>query len=1338
MSSSNNNLQYLSDPFQYNGNEDRMKEIHQKTDILKDQIRENKRENKNWVQELNLKNNQDGILNIQYNDANGLMTKRDYLQLNKKILNVKKMNGYKPYPNSEIPFSTWSLYKTARNLKGLLTSSIKNDADSIFFSKSPKSEMEKNFLSYILRPYLIQLLKTNTQYREQVLKEKVPNYLSKHDFSGTPLGTELNALIKANNDENAKNIQKEVNITTHERQKALERVKKMEPIPCHKICNYLLKNADKKHIDNPYTSLFNRFQEFYLQALQKTKPERSEKECLIELHNLIRKNYMKNQISSELVKSYLCSVLRKNDKNKTERIFCQLIQNEIKKLRIDVKIILTNKDWQKLFNNTPKIFQKELQKHFAILAQPEWTHFKLECPSDLSTLQPFLNHQQVCEFLFTPQCPMRGLLVWHTVGTGKTCLAIENMSYSWEGHYNILWVTRETLKNAPLESMFSKKLECGNAMDICHKRAREDYGNPDSRIRKSCQTSGANTDIKFPELFSKYANWDAYSETKRKKNLKDFNKFNSGYKTKSIDNRILKYSIYGGTLLSKSKDKPTSGRMREWGMADQHGQGNDYFRKTLIVLDEAHNLFNEDLPNTEKNWIKKMIPQICQNIWNSYVKSKNDSCRVLLLTATPFTQSDNPESFFKLINLLLPPKGYITPTSKVLDSNEMKMLYPENKQYVGFFPTTIKDIKKKYGFLINEKYKWNPFAELKECDQWTKEEKETFNILLEKTKGLISYFDFSNNPNYFPLKIYVQPIAIPLRKLQCSYLFKRLKIDNLEKNKQFHGNCTGIRKINAKACTRSLHCLSPITKDCNKPCTCLTPTNTNVSSSKIIRKTNTKAKTKNENPTLLDEWFTECNSTFEASKVFEIVNKFTPLSKDISKDNNHVSNILIKTTLANKKKTSFPYQSILGKINLRELSDEDIFYIRGLENGVYEIKEKINQKTININNFKFNENNVNSETFHYMKLLEQSCNKYDELFKQIDIQDKNDMMNYGKTFKHVIYTDIMDVKLNTGIPWLCTAAFLYGFKMNSFEVRENKIQQKRPSSSNQQQDQQKKPKQKSYSVSIGEPEQERYTQFSNYIYTPERLKSKINYNVLTLTSSPLYGYFFFKGPKSELLYYNPPGLKNKPEHDAAVKDSYIKSITRTFNDPKTNKYGERFRFLFIDSTFKEGISLSDARHFWLLEPPKSRSSLDQALGRVARLCNTNLPYGLYNRTTKEFEPGWKVLIHTLFSYIPFTGDLIHNMITGKNMDDTFLTSYLQEIVKKNAADYLINCAAFDPNIQYYQKDYEYHRNHERKFTNHPADREGERLWKNPPFPKKTTTESYVSVIDKLCQELGIP
>ena len=204
---------------------------------------------------------------------------------------------------------------------------------------------------------------------------------------------------------------------------------------------------------------------------------------------------------------------------------------------------------------------------------------------DLNPTQNFITHY------FTPNSPYKGLLLWHSVGTGKTCTGVATATTSFEKQgYSILWVTRTTLKSDVWKNIFDQ---------ICHTIILDE-------IQKG---------LIIPENINE-----------RKK------------------------------LLSKSWLEPMSykqfsnllaGKNKIYDILLERNGSTDILKKTLIIIDEAHKLYGGDLkaserPNTEV--MEKLIT-------NSYKVSRNSSCKLLIMTATPFTNS--PLELFSLINLFI-------------------------------------------------------------------------------------------------------------------------------------------------------------------------------------------------------------------------------------------------------------------------------------------------------------------------------------------------------------------------------------------------------------------------------------------------------------------------------------------------------------------------------------------------------------------------------------------------------------------------------------------------------------------------------------------------------------
>jgi superfamily II DNA or RNA helicase len=201
------------------------------------------------------------------------------------------------------------------------------------------------------------------------------------------------------------------------------------------------------------------------------------------------------------------------------------------------------------------------------------------------------NSQNFVSEYFKSSSIYKGILFWHSVGTGKTCSAIATASKSFERDgYTILWITRHTLKPDIWKNMYNL---------ICSSTIKEKIEN------------GVN----IPE------------------NIK-------GNYLKYLDNRWVMPISY------KQFSNLVAGKNEFYKMLVKRNGKDDPLKKTLIIIDEAHKLFAEDTPAAEK----PNIYLLKKAIYNSYNYSKDDSCKLLLMTATPYT--NDPIQLFKLLNLL--------------------------------------------------------------------------------------------------------------------------------------------------------------------------------------------------------------------------------------------------------------------------------------------------------------------------------------------------------------------------------------------------------------------------------------------------------------------------------------------------------------------------------------------------------------------------------------------------------------------------------------------------------------------------------------------------------------
>jgi len=222
---------------------------------------------------------------------------------------------------------------------------------------------------------------------------------------------------------------------------------------------------------------------------------------------------------------------------------------------------------------------------------------------ELNPTQKFISK------FFCPDSPYKGILLWHSVGTGKTCTAVATASASFEtAGYSILYVTRTTLKSGMWKNIFDQ---------ICHS------------VLKNRLENGL--------ILHK-------DQNRRKRQIS--NKWLEPMSYKQFSNLLL-------------------GKNTTYNILKERNGTADILKKTLIIIDEAHKLYGGDLKAIERPDTDIME----RLIMNSYKKSGKDSCKIMLMTATPFTNS--PLELFSLINMF-----YTDASDKITtDMTEFKKQY---------------------------------------------------------------------------------------------------------------------------------------------------------------------------------------------------------------------------------------------------------------------------------------------------------------------------------------------------------------------------------------------------------------------------------------------------------------------------------------------------------------------------------------------------------------------------------------------------------------------------------------------------------------------------------------
>lgn len=232
-----------------------------------------------------------------------------------------------------------------------------------------------------------------------------------------------------------------------------------------------------------------------------------------------------------------------------------------------------------------------VRKHYGDMRWPpiKTENMCLDAPKSTKLLE-FTPSQQFVRKYFQPSCDYKGMLLYHSLGSGKSCTALAAASFSWEVEgYTIMWVTRNTLRTDLYKNMFEMS---------CLERVR-DYIAAGNKVPGEL--------AKQKRLLSK--SWVPAVSYRQFNNMLNRN------------NRLYDFLV-------------------------KRNGFTDPLRKTLIIIDEVHLLTSpsmkeKDKPSMEllKTWLR-----------HSYKTSGKDSVRVLLMSATPIV--DDPMDFIKTMNMI--------------------------------------------------------------------------------------------------------------------------------------------------------------------------------------------------------------------------------------------------------------------------------------------------------------------------------------------------------------------------------------------------------------------------------------------------------------------------------------------------------------------------------------------------------------------------------------------------------------------------------------------------------------------------------------------------------------
>ena len=226
----------------------------------------------------------------------------------------------------------------------------------------------------------------------------------------------------------------------------------------------------------------------------------------------------------------------------------------------------------------------------------------------LNLTQDFLRRFVTPVKSSTPTMETKGILLWHSTGSGKTCTAVSIASNFEEHGYLVVYVCPSSLTSEIKKNVW-------DSTNICHfKNLRENWGH-------------------LEDIDSKYdASWLGGP---------------MGYKT--FTNLVKGLAGKGGG--SQDLKNKLANFDKKHGITASQRQA-DPFHKMLLIIDEAQKLYSKELGTNEQPHMPTVETYLHQSYAMNEVDPAYPCARVVLMTATPISKS--PFELFQLLNLIRP------------------------------------------------------------------------------------------------------------------------------------------------------------------------------------------------------------------------------------------------------------------------------------------------------------------------------------------------------------------------------------------------------------------------------------------------------------------------------------------------------------------------------------------------------------------------------------------------------------------------------------------------------------------------------------------------------------
>ena len=291
-----------------------------------------------------------------------------------------------------------------------------------------------------------------------------------------------------------------------------------------------------------------------------------------------------------------------------------------------------------------------------------------------------LTHQKIVRDYMNLYTPYRGLLLYHGLGSGKTCTSIA-IAEGMKDSKDIIIMTPASLR----ANYVGELKYCG---DLLYKKNQFWEWISIEQYPEALTTISAI--LNLPQEYIRRNGGAFFVNIKKKSNYDDLSDTNKQILEQQLNEMIrqkYKFINYNG-LRAKKLEEMTSRYTK------------NIFDNKVVIIDEAHNFISrivnklkkeKPIPETKRGEKEELPKNLATKLYEMLLSAKN--ARVVLLTGTPVI--NYPNEFGILFNIL---RGYIKTwriplvvnTSKKIDRNSLQEMLIKEKtlDYLDYSPSS--------------------------------------------------------------------------------------------------------------------------------------------------------------------------------------------------------------------------------------------------------------------------------------------------------------------------------------------------------------------------------------------------------------------------------------------------------------------------------------------------------------------------------------------------------------------------------------------------------------------------------------------------------------------------